>query len=240
MAMFDAFKQLGTALISDVLDEAGFHSQTLDPAIAGIGGGAGAVVAFCAPAVCVQGQRQVNTAISPGPSATMPLYQLPMLARGHVVLVLATGGFRGGAVTGGLLADELAQVSCAGLVTDGLVRDVGELDQIGLPIRAAGAIPLNGARRFCLTGWNAPVQMPAPEGGTITVHPGDVVLGDRDGTVIVPQQAAPQILAMGQELQRREERLRIGAAHLSPAERAAARAARMSHVRWLRGTEKAM
>ncbi|MDO5614061.1 MAG: RraA family protein [Paracoccus sp. (in: a-proteobacteria)] len=234
--MFNEFKQLGSALISDVLDEAGYHSQTLDPSIAAVG----EAVSFCGPAVCVQGQRQVNTVNRPCKSATMPLYGLPLLLSGPSVLVLATNGFRGGAVTGGLLAAELASAGCAGLITDGLVRDLHELSAIGLPVRAAGTIPLNGARRFCLTGQNAPVTLPAPEGGTVTIHPGDLVLGDQDGTVIVPQHAAAAILAMGKELARREEQLRQDAARMTAAERATARATRMSHVEWLRSKEEAL
>jgi 4-hydroxy-4-methyl-2-oxoglutarate aldolase len=123
-------------------------------------------------------------------------------------------------------------------VTDGLVRDRRELDQIGLPVRAAGAIPLNGARRLSIVGWNAPVTMPGPEGASVSVRPGDLVLGDQDGTVIVPQEAAPQILAMAQELERREEQLRHDAARQTAAERASARAGRMSHVTWLRGPKQ--
>lgn len=236
MSMFDEFRQLGSSLISDVLDEAGYHGQTLDPGIAAIG----EAVSFCGPAVCVQGQRQVNTLNKPRSSSRMPLYDLPMMLNGTSVLVLATNGFRGGAVTGGLLAAELAGAGCAGLITDGLVRDLHELSAIGLPVRAAGMIPLNGARRFCLTGQNAAVTMPAPEGGTVTIHPGDLVLGDQDGTVIVPQHAATAILAMGKELARREDQLRQDAARMTAAERATARAARMSHVEWLRDKDEAL
>ncbi|WP_078571852.1 hypothetical protein [Thioclava sp. F36-7] len=49
--MIDRFAKLGTALVSDVLDEAGFHSQTLDPSLGFIG----AAKAICGPAICVQG-----------------------------------------------------------------------------------------------------------------------------------------------------------------------------------------
>lgn len=234
MSMFEEFKRLGSSLVSDVLDEAGYHDQTLDPAIASIG----APARFCGPAVCVQGQRQVNTVNRPGAAATMPLYELPLIASGQSVLVLAANGFRGGAVTGGLLAAELKAAGCAGVVTDGFVRDAEELAETGLPVRAAGVIPLNGARRFRLVAWGAPVTMPAPEGGAVTVHPGDLVLGDGDGVVIIPQHTAPRILAMGRELERREAALRENAAQLCAAERAAARAGRMSHVEWLRGQEE--
>ncbi|MDO5631606.1 MAG: RraA family protein [Paracoccus sp. (in: a-proteobacteria)] len=234
MSEYGEFTRLGTALVSDILDEAGYHNQTLDPSIAGVG----QVASFCGAAICVQGQRRVNTVNPPADAATMPLYQLPMLVSGPAVLVLATNSFRGGAVTGGLLAEELRQAGCVAVVTDGLVRDLNELAATGLAVRAAGAIPLNGARRFILTGWNMPVSLPTPEGGGVTIHPGDLILGDMDGTVIVPQAVASQILTMGRELERRESRLRKDSMHLSAPERAAARANRMSHVLWLRGQKE--
>lgn len=228
--MLDDFRLLGSSLVSDVLDEAGYHNQTIAPVLGPIG----PAQPFCGPAVCVQGERQVSTANSPRSAAIRPLYELPLLVRSGTVLVLSTNGFRGGAVTGGLLAAELAQAGCVGILTDGMVRDRREIAEIGLPVRAAGTIPLNGARRYRLVGWNVLVSMPSPEGGVVTIRPGDLILGDDDGTVVIPQTVAPEILRMSRELQRREQALRDNAAGLSAEERAAARAARMSHVEWLR------
>lgn len=229
------FGALGTALVSDVLDEAGWQAQTLDPALGLVAGGG-----FCGPAICVRGERIAATRTRPGPGASLPLYALPTLARAGGVLVFATGGFRGGGVAGELLARDLASAGAAGLLTDGLVRDRAALGACGLPVAAAGAIPLNGARRIRIVETGAPVHLPGPEGAAVTIAPGDLALADADGAIIIPGHSAEDVLAMAEELADREDRLMRDAPSLSPAARAEARAARMDHMTWLRQPRESM
>lgn len=229
--MIDRFAKLGTALVSDVLDEAGFHSQTLDPSLGFIG----AAKATCGPAICVQGGRGVVTRTD-GSAVGLQLYSLPVLAQPGSVMVLATGGFRGGGVTGELLANDLAEAGVAGLITDGLIRDREAIAQNAMPVIATGSIPLNGARRFSLNDHGVPVTLPGPEGAQVRICPGDIVLADADGVVVIPQAAAPQILDMAETLAAKENELKTAPAQ-TPEARAKARAGRMSHMVWLRQPE---
>lgn len=231
--MFERFKKLGTALVSDVLDEAGFHSQTLAPELEPVGAGE----PICGPAICVSGERSVTTRTVACDDATLPLYSLPTLARPGGVMVFATGGFRGGGVTGELLALDLKSAGVVGLVTDGMVRDRIALAGIGLAVVAAGVIPTNGARRFQITGWGERVALPGPEGSSVRVAPGDLVLVDADGVLIIPQGVASQVLEMAEELARKEDVLKSNTAMQSAEARAKARAERMSHMVWLRNSE---
>lgn len=231
--LYTRFKSLGTATVSDVLDEAGFHNQTIDPALTHIGQAS----PFCGPAICVQGCRMVTTKTTPDEKARLPLYNLPQLAHSGHVMVLATGGFRGGAVTGELLAQDLQEAGIAGLVTDGLIRDRDALSRIELPIVATGSIPTNGARRFQITSWNTPVYLPGPEGATVQVAPGDIVLGDGDGVLIVPSVAIHDVLEMAEKLAQKEVKLKQSVVSQSVEVRAEARAERMSHMVWLRTAE---
>ncbi|MBE9640701.1 RraA family protein [Salipiger mangrovisoli] len=231
--MFERFRALGTALVSDVLDEAGYHSQTLDPTL----GPVGAFEPACGPAICVSGERSVTTRTAAGPDATLPLYNLPTLAQPGGILVFATSGFRGGGVTGELLALDLKSAGVVGMVTDGMVRDKTALAQIGLNVVAAGVIPTNGARRFQITGWGQSVTLPGPEGGRVSIAPGDLVLMDADGVLIIPNDAAARVLEMAEELARKEEILKSNTTTQSAEVRAKARAERMSHMVWLRHPE---
>lgn len=231
--MFDAFKALGTALVSDVLDEAGYHSQTLDPVLRPIG----PIEPACGPAICVSGERSVFTRTDAGPGATLPLYNLPTLAEPGGILVFATSGFRGGGVTGELLAFDLNSAGVVGLVTDGMVRDRTALEQIGLNVVAAGVIPTNGARRFQITGWGHPITLPGPEGGVVRIRPGDLILMDADGVLIIPNDVAARILEMAEVLARKEDTLKSNTTTQSAEVRAKARAERMSHMVWLRHPE---
>jgi 4-hydroxy-4-methyl-2-oxoglutarate aldolase len=97
------------------------------------------------------------------------------------VLVVATGGYVGAAVTGDLLIGVAHNRGAAGFVTDGLVRDLDDLETIGLPVFAMGVTPNSPQRRGPGT-----VGLPVVCGG-VTIASGDVVVGDRDGVVVVPR-----------------------------------------------------
>lgn len=233
MTLYDRFKALGSSTVSDVLDEAGYHAQTLDPALFGVG----STKPFCGPACCVRGERRVATRTAAADGCYIPMYALPTLVEDGAVLVFAVGGFRGGAVLGGLIALDLTEAKAAAIVTDGFIRDRAELAAGTLPVVAAGGIPLNGARRIQITASGTPVTMPAPEGGTVTISPGDLIVGDSDGTVVVPASIAETVLEMGEEIARKEADLLANLHTMSMDARAKARADRMSHVSWIRKSE---
>jgi 4-hydroxy-4-methyl-2-oxoglutarate aldolase len=97
------------------------------------------------------------------------------------VLVVATGGYVGAAVTGDLLIGVARNRGAAGFVTDGLVRDLDDLETVGLPVFALGVTPNSPQRRG-----PGSVGLPVVCGG-VSIASGDVVVGDRDGVVVVPR-----------------------------------------------------
>jgi 4-hydroxy-4-methyl-2-oxoglutarate aldolase len=104
------------------------------------------------------------------------------------VLVVATGGYVGAAVTGDLLLGVARNRGAAGFVTDGLVRDLDDLETIGLPVFALGVTPNSPQRRG-----PGSVGLPVVCGG-VSVATGDVVVGDRDGVVVVPRARVAETL----------------------------------------------
>jgi 4-hydroxy-4-methyl-2-oxoglutarate aldolase len=100
------------------------------------------------------------------------------------VLVIATGGGQR-AVLGELFATEARRRGLAGIVIDGLCRDVQGLRRLGLPVFARGTIPASGTAVS-----RAPIRSEIHCGG-VTVAPGDIVFADDDGIVI----AAPDRIA---------------------------------------------
>jgi 4-hydroxy-4-methyl-2-oxoglutarate aldolase len=97
------------------------------------------------------------------------------------VLVAATGGFCGAAVTGDLLIGVARNRGAAGFVTDGLVRDLTDLETLGLPIYATGVSPNSPGKRGPGT-----VGLPIVCGG-VAIASGDLIVGDRDGVIAVPR-----------------------------------------------------
>jgi 4-hydroxy-4-methyl-2-oxoglutarate aldolase len=84
------------------------------------------------------------------------------------------------------------------MVIDGSVRDGDLLEGKGFPVFARGLCIRGTGKDFDARGWiNAPVLI-----DDVVVHPGDLVVGDTDGTVVIPQAQIEQTLAAAQ---RREE-----------------------------------
>ena len=100
------------------------------------------------------------------------------------------------------------------MIVDGAVRDVEEIRQLGLPTYARAVTPVNGSRRWGLVEMGKPIVLPGQGGGPLPVTPGDLILGDADGVVVVPRSAARSIIEDAETLQRIErtigEELRRG------------------------------
>ncbi|MDR5881999.1 ribonuclease activity regulator RraA [Caballeronia sp. LZ032] len=116
------------------------------------------------------------------------------------VLVQDCRGERAVASTGSILTMRLKVRGVAGMVSDGCVRDSGTIGDIGLPLFCAGAsAPLNLAKHHAVD-MNVPVAC-----GGVAVYPGDIVVGDVDGVVIVPRHMAEEVARDAAEQELLEE-----------------------------------
>lgn len=115
------------------------------------------------------------------------------------VLVQDCRGERAVASVGSILALRLARRGVAGMVSDGPVRDSGTIARIGLPVWCAGvSAPLNLAKHHAVD-MNVPIAC-----GGVAVYPGDIVVGDVDGVVIVPREMATEVARDAIEQERLE------------------------------------
>ncbi|HEY1719873.1 MAG TPA: hypothetical protein VGG27_01410 [Magnetospirillaceae bacterium] len=124
-----------------------------------------------------------------GPSDNLALFGALYAARKGDVLVAATDSFTGAAITGDLLLGMAKNRGVAGFVTDGLIRDLVGVLAVGLPVYCAGITANSPAR-------NGPgtVGLPVVVGG-VAIAAGDIIVGDRDGVVVVPQFQAESVLS---------------------------------------------
>lgn len=124
------------------------------------------------------------------------------------VLVVATGGFTGAAVVGDLLLGIAGNRGAVGFVTDGLVRDLVDLEALKMPLYAMGASPNSPGNRG-----PGSVGLPIVCGGK-AISSGDIIVGDRDGVVSVPRARIAETLANLQKVKTVEaamlERVRGG------------------------------
>jgi RraA family protein len=111
------------------------------------------------------------------------------LARPGDVLVIDGKADRTCALMGALMMTACRTIGLAGVVIDGAVRDTDELRAMGFPVYAVCANP-NGPTKFVPGRINWPVSC-----GGVTVQPGDLVVGDADGVVVIERALAPSLLA---------------------------------------------
>jgi 4-hydroxy-4-methyl-2-oxoglutarate aldolase len=115
-----------------------------------------------------------------GPDDNLALIAAISLAQPGDIIVSASESFAGSAVFGDNLALMAKAKGVAGIVIDGMARDLAGLLPVGLPLFCRGITPNSGVR-------SGPgrVGFPIVAGGR-TVRSGDVVIGDRDGIVTIP------------------------------------------------------
>jgi len=105
------------------------------------------------------------------------------------VLVADSGGITDAALWGGVTTLEAFKRGLGGLVVDGAVRDIRESKDIGFPIFARGIVPRGPHKAF---GGKLDVAIAC---GGLSVKPGDLILGDDDGVVVVPLEQEEEVFA---------------------------------------------
>jgi 4-hydroxy-4-methyl-2-oxoglutarate aldolase len=110
------------------------------------------------------------------------------------VLIGAAGGtFRSG-LWGELLSTAARRSGCVGAIVDGAVRDVAKMTQIGFPIFARGTCLYDSKNRNRVIDIDVPVEIDG-----VRFCPGDLVIADADGIVVVPQAAEAEAIAAAWE-----------------------------------------
>ncbi len=112
------------------------------------------------------------------------------------VIVIEARGETGSGTLGDILAIRAHAQGAAGIVTDGGVRDADAVTAVGIPVYTAGAHPAVLGRRH--VPWDHDVTIAC--GGT-TVQPGDIIVGDADGVIVIPPSLVEEVVdaALAQE-----------------------------------------
>lgn len=96
---------------------------------------------------------------------------------------------------GGLMGTAMLSRDFAGAVVDGGVRDIPQLTKIGFPVYALGPVPSTSVGHYRFGGANIPIVCDG-----VSVSPGDIVVADHDGVVVVPRAHAAEVLVRAQSL----------------------------------------
>jgi regulator of RNase E activity RraA len=116
------------------------------------------------------------------------------------VAVVDANGVRDAGFWGDILCGRMAQRGVAGLVSDGVVRDRAGVLATGLPVWAAGAAAPPSVAGLTFVDWQKPVGC-----GGVAVFPGDVIVADGDGAVVIPAALVDEIAAQAADQEHLEE-----------------------------------
>lgn len=111
-------------------------------------------------------------------------------------------GSRDIACWGGLMATAAMTRRLGGAVLDAGVRDVEEIRAMGFPVFARSVTPSSTVGRYITVDRDVPVTC-----GGVRVHPGDLIVGDTDGIVVVPLVNAGEVLRVATEIEETEQRM---------------------------------
>ncbi|MEM1547119.1 MAG: RraA family protein [Candidatus Methanomethylicia archaeon] len=179
-----------TATLSDVLDTMGFQgcmSYDIRPIVEG---------KIVGPALTVSIKKST---IRETPLKTLQL--IDEATPGSIIVIGANGyDARDASLLGGLMATAAKTRGVEGFVLDGGVRDVDEIKSLKLPVYARSIIPATIIGRFIVEDVNKPIVCSG-----VQVKPGDIVVGDYDGVVVIPIEILSKVIEKAIEIDRIEK-----------------------------------
>jgi len=180
----DRLAKLYTPVVADVLDKLGFRNQCMHPRVRPLWPEAKA--AGFALTVQTVPAREVAP---PCPYAG-ELAAVDSLAPGDVLVVSESAC----SFWGELLSTAANYSGCRGVILDGPTRDSAAIHEMKFPVFHVGFHPADSLGRLDVANHNIPISC-----GDVLVYPGDLVLADHDGVVVVPAGVAEEALRLAEE-----------------------------------------
>jgi len=189
-ALLDILRQAEPATIGHFL-----HTGFMEPGIRGL-----------FPDIRIAGTAV--TVLAPGPDATIVHYAIGQARPGDILVIDRCGDMKH-ACMGGAVAYAARKAGVAGIIVDGMVTDIGELRQYGVPVWARGLSPITVKLLGLGGGFGVPVSC-----GGVAVMPGAVIFADENGVLVLePDQieaAATRAIGMQNDEKRTLARLDAG------------------------------
>jgi 4-hydroxy-4-methyl-2-oxoglutarate aldolase len=193
--MYEEWRPIYTALVCDIMDQLGYRDQSMDYQIRP----ATADTWFAGPAATLDVYAQAEPVDDPYGKVFEAYNQV---SKGDVI-VIATNGEHASGMWGELLSTAAQASGVESVVTDGLVRDIRLMNEMGFGCFCRGYTPLDSAGRSLAKSVNETVVC-----GGVTVHPGDFILADFEGVAVIPAAIRDQVLIKSQEKMEGENTVR--------------------------------
>ncbi|HUL91671.1 MAG TPA: RraA family protein [Burkholderiales bacterium] len=193
------YLKVETATVADVLDVLGLPDQGLAPEFAPYPSAAGRMGGW---AYTVRGTMTRYA----GSGDPRKMKAVDGAGRGEVTVWSGEG--RGVCFFGELIALGMKRRGCAGALVDGGIRDIDWIARQRFPVYARYRTPVQSIGRWKVTAWQVPVDLPGATSKRVKVRPGDFVLADTDGVIVIPAGVAYKVLAEAERLTKKERRIR--------------------------------
>lgn len=180
----DRLAKLYTPVVADVLDKLGFRNQSMNPRVRPLWPEAKAA-GFALTVQTVPAREQ-----APAHPYAGELLAVDALQKGDVLVVSESAC----SFWGELLSTAAKFRDCRGVVLDGPTRDSLAIQAMGFPVFHVGFHPADSLGRLDVVAHNVPISC-----ADVLVYPGDLILADHDGIVVVPNGAAEETLRLAEE-----------------------------------------
>jgi len=186
LALIERLDDLYSAVVADVLDRLGVRSNVMAPRIRPLDRRT-KLAGFAATVHCVE--------VDATPADREDWYKgelqaVDALEQGDVMVVSTCRG----CYWGELLATASRYRGARGIVADAYTRDTLSLIEMNFPTFVAGISPEDSLGRIEVDAVGVPIEC-----GDVTVNPGDLLVGDHDGVVVIPSAVAHEVVALAEE-----------------------------------------
>lgn len=185
----ERYNKIPTSIISDVLEQFGLFDQALDLEIRPVRPGR-----IAGPAYTVQGEMREYT----GTGDSLKMEACSNLPDGSVMIWRGQG--RGICYFGDLIFESIVAQNCKGIIVDGGVRDVADIQEKEVPVYAKYITPVQSIGRWKVTSYQKQLYMDSALGGHVEVNPEDYIVADPDGIVVIPKDLRLEILTKAETI----------------------------------------
>ena len=179
--VIEDFGKISTTVISDAMNRTNVMKASIKPLIENVRIAGNAITVKC-----IVGDNIMTH---------MAIY----LAMAGDIIVIDGKGYADKSIWGGIQTEVSKDRGIEGVVIDGSIRDIQDVKKLQYPVFCSGVTSAGPHK-----GWGDSINVPIQCGG-VPVHPGDIIVGDDDGVVVVPLKDANEVLEKAKEIMKLEE-----------------------------------
>lgn len=193
----ERFLAVDAANVADVLDDLGHRDYGLASSIQGITGNRVAGWAYT-----------INGQMAPYEGSGDPKKMEACHGIGPDEVSVWSGQGSGICYFGELIALGMKERGSVGAIVDGGLRDTRALEEHGFPVFGAYRTAVQSIGRWRVTDYQQPIYLPGATTARVVVRPGDFVLGDEDGAIVIPADLVDEVLETSEQMTNTEREVR--------------------------------